>query len=328
MARTTSSGSRSKRGTSRTLRILALALAIDLVLVVAVLAWRPQWALGAYYGVQRMQAGAAVTRQPVGDTTVTQLVAGPPDAPVIVLLHGFTGTKENWLPLMAALSPRFRVIAPDLPGWGESTRLDGADYGSVAQAERVSAWLSALPQPPALVVGHSMGGHIAALLAAKHPDQVARLALVSAAGVPFKDNAFGRAVLDGGHPFAVDERASFKRFMALVFAHPPYVPWPIDRAMIDQRIANLGFEKSVLASLSGPERFAVEPLLGDIRAPTLLLWCDGDQVIDPSAAATYAAGLAQSRTVLLPGCGHMPMLEAVDDTANALAEAAVMPLAG
>lgn len=309
-------------GRPRLRTIVFAALALDLLLVVGLLAWRPAWALQGWFALQRWQAGATEHTVEVDGQRIVQLEAGPADAPPIVLLHGFTGSKENWLPLMAALSRTHRVIAPDLPGWGASDREPGADYGVVAQSERVAAWLATLPAPPALLAGHSMGGHIAALVAARHPERVPRLALLSAAGVPFEANDFGRAVLAGGHPFAVDDRQSLDHYLGLVFTDPPPVPWPVDRALIDRRIADRGFEEAVLARLRGPEAFAVQPLLGAIRAPTLLLWCDDDRVIDPSAAAAYAAGLADSRTVMLTGCGHMPMLADVAGTAAALEDAA------
>ena len=298
--------------------ILLLALVVDVALLVGLLAWRPEWALQAGFALQRWQAGAEVVQVRVAGQRVVQLQAGPPDAPEIVLLHGFTGSKENWLPLMAALSRTHHVVAPDLPGWGESERVAGADYGVVAQSERVAAWLASRPGRPVLLVGHSMGGHIAALVAAKHPEHVERLALVAAAGMPFEPNAFGREVLAGGHPFAVSDRASLDRYLGLVFTDPPFVPWPADRALIARRIADRDFEVAVLDRLRGPEAFAVQPLLGDIRAPTLLLWCADDRVIDPSSAALYAAGLPNARTVMLPGCGHMPMMADVAGTAAAL----------
>jgi pimeloyl-ACP methyl ester carboxylesterase len=302
--------------------IVVAALALDALIVIALLAWRPEWALQGWFAMQRLLAGATERVVEIDGRRVVQLEAGPVDAPVIVLLHGFTGMKENWLPLMADLAETHRVIAPDLPGWSESEREPGADHGVVAQSDRVAAWLATLPRAPELLVGHSMGGHIAALVAARHPARVERLALLSASGMPFEPNDFGRSVLDGGHPFAVEDRATLDRYLALVFTDPPFVPWPADRALIARRIADRGFEKDVLARMRGGEAFAVQPLLGDIAAPTLLLWCNDDRVIDASSAALYAAGLPDSRTVMLDGCGHMPMMAAVDAVAAALRDQA------
>lgn len=316
-------------GAPRRLRrrtIVLVALAFDLLIVIGLLAWRPEWALQGWYAAQRWQAGAVERVVEVDGRRIVQLEAGPAGAPLVVLLHGFTGSKENWLPLMADLAKTHRVIAPDLPGWGESEREAGADYGVVAQSDRVAAWLATLPHTPDLLVGHSMGGHITGLVAARHPERVQRIALLSASGMPFKVNDFGKSVLDGGHPFAVEDRATLDRYLGLVFTDPPFVPWPVDRAFIAQRVADRGFEQDVLAQMRGGEAFAVQPLLGDIVAPTLLLWCDDDRVIDPSSAALYAAGLRESRTVMLHGCGHMPMMAAVDDVADALRAQAAVPL--
>jgi len=307
---------------ARRWRIVPLAALAVLAGFVLLGLLRPEAVLRGGYSVLGAVLGIEHHTVELDGRRMAVLEAGPADAPVIVLLHGFTGAKENWLPLMAVLARSHRVIAPDLPGWGESERVTGADYGVLAQADRVARWLRLRGEPPALLVGHSMGGHIAALIAAQHPEQVPRLALVAAAGVPFAENAFARAVLAGDHPFAVDDRASLRRYLSLVFTDPPFLPWPLDRALIRQRIADAAFEREVLATLRGPQRFAVQPLLPRIGAPTLLLWCDDDRVIDPSAADRFAAGLPNVRTVRLPGCGHMPMLAAIPATATALREAA------
>jgi pimeloyl-ACP methyl ester carboxylesterase len=325
VARVPTVSSGAPRGVKRR-SIIVAALAFDALLVVGLLAWRPEWALQGWFAMQRLQAGAEARRVEVDGQGIVQLEAGPADAPLVVLLHGFTGAKENWLPLMAELSATHRVIAPDLPGWGESEREPGADYGVVAQSERIAAWLETLPRTPDLVAGHSMGGHITGLVAARHPERAPRIALLSSAGVAFAPNEFGRAVLAGGHPFAVEDRATLDRYLDLVFTDPPVVPWPADRALIARRIADHEFEVAVLDRLRGDEAFAVQPLLGDIRAPALLLWCDDDRVIDPSAAALFAAGLRDSRTVMLPGCGHMPMMAAVPAVADALRHHAALPL--
>ena len=308
-------------------RVALIAALILATLGIALLAWKPELALDGWFAAQRAHADATERVVEVDGQRIVQLEAGPLDAPLVVLLHGFTGSKENWLPLMAELSAEHRVIALDLPGWGESARVAGEDYGVVAQSDRIAAWLATLPRAPDLLVGHSMGGHIAALVAARHPGRVERLALMSSAGVPFEVNEFGRAVLDGGHPFAVEDRATLDRYMGLVFTDPPFVPWPVDRAFIAQRIADRDFEQDVLARMRGDDAFAVQRLLGDVRAPTLLLWCDDDRVIDPSAAVTFAAGLRASTTVMLEGCGHMPMMADVDGTARAIEQALAMPTA-
>lgn len=312
--------------------LLMAALLLCLSASLAIGLWRPEWFLEAEFARLRLFAGASERSLRVGDHRIVYLEAG--QGPTIVLLHGFTGSKENWLLLMRRLRSSHRVIAPDLPGWGESTRLRGADYGPVAQSERLRAFLGALggtapirsratrvalAGPPALVVGHSMGGQVLGLLAVRHPDAVGRISLMSSAGVAFRGNDFGRAVLAGENPFEVRSRVELHRYLGIVFTDPPWVPWPVDVALARQRARQVRFEQSVLDRIGrGPEALELGRRLPAIQSPVLLLWCRDDKVIDASAMAVFRAGLRRSSSVLLDGCGHMPMMAEPDAVAAAL----------
>ena len=251
--------------------------------------------------------------------------ANAPDAPTVVMVHGFTGGKENWYPLATRLRDRYRLVIPDLPGWGESQRIAGADYGFKAQAARLADFLRAVRRDgsPVVLLGHSMGGGIVAVAAADHPELVARVALIDAAGVRFADNAFGLEVLAGRNPFAVYDAASLQRYLDTVFhdrAAQPAIPWPASKAVIDWRIAQAPFEQQVLDRIGrSDERFLPGERAASIRQPALLLWCRQDRVIDPSAMALYAAKMPQAIQVSLDGCGHMSIMEKPDEVAAAVA---------
>ena len=327
-----------RRGRGTLIATLGLAAA-----TVGVAALAPEWILSAEFARQRLRAGAQryaialaghrwsyldagrVKLERTSGRSRSALLVPELPKPVIVFVHGFTGAKENWLPLMGAMAANYRVIAPDLPGWGDSERLAHTDYGAAAQVERLAHFLRALPQivgaegPPALLVGHSMGGQIVGLLAARHPDLVDRLVLMSPSGVLFEENAFGLGVLAGENPFSVDSRADLHRYLNIVFAQPPFVPWPFDEALVHRRRLDAAFEQAVLDDIGrGPDAFALQAELPAIRAQVLLLWGQDDQVIHPSAVEIFQAGLAHSRTILLNACGHMPMMERTAGTAAAL----------
>jgi pimeloyl-ACP methyl ester carboxylesterase len=297
---------------------IALAVSLGLALTtVGVAVTMPGRVLDAEFARQRWLAGASVHTLRVGDHDWTYLEAGR--GPLIVLLHGFTGAKENWLPVMRELAKTNRVIAPDLPGWGQSERQPSSNYGPSAQVGRIAQFLRALKEKPALVVGHSMGGQFVGLLAARHPDLVGPIALMSSAGVKFQENQFGREVLAGRNPFEVRNRAELHRYLGIVFDDPPFVPWPADEAMVQRRLKDVQFEQKVLDSIGrGPEAFTLETELGAIKSPVLLLWCRDDRVIDVSAADIFHHGLARSQTVILAGCGHMPMMAQPGNVAIAL----------
>ena len=282
----------------------------------------PEKVLQAEYARQRWLAGAELRTTEVADHRWSVLEAGDmaaTDKPLIVLVHGFVGSKENWLPLMRELSRDYRLVAPDLPGWGESQRIAGSDYGPLAQMQRLAQFIRTLGETPALVVGHSMGGQLVGLLASRHPELVQRIGLMSAAGVTFEENAFANAVLAGENPYQVTTKPELRRFLGIVFADPPFVPWPVDEALVRRRRADRDFEQHVLDAIGrGPEALLLESELANIRAPALLLWCRDDKVIDVSAAQTFARGLRDSTTVLLSGCGHMPLMAQPRQVAEAV----------
>jgi pimeloyl-ACP methyl ester carboxylesterase len=298
------------------------ALAVSLALAVAAAGVgiaAPDRVLEAEFARQRWLAGAHERDVLAADHRWRVVEAG--QGPLIVLVHGFTGSKENWLPVMRELARTHRVVAPDLPGWGDSERREGADYGPVAQAERLRAFLATLDARPVLLLGHSMGGQIVGLLAARDPDVADRIGLMSSAGVRFADNEFGRRVLAGENPFQVTDRASLDAYLGIVFTDPPWVPWPASRALIAQRRNDVAFEQHVLDGIGrGPESLLLQDEMAKISAPVLLLWCRDDRVIDVSAAEIFHRGLRDSRTVLLAGCGHMPMMAQPQNVALAIEE--------
>jgi len=309
-------------------RKLAIAAALVAAALLAALAYvvvRPQVLVDAELARQLRNAGLAKhVREVAGHRWVyAEREADRPDAPTLVLVHGFTGIKENWSPLARAFDGRYRLVIPDLPGWGESQRLPRENYGFLAQSERLAAFIrSVSPDKPVVLVGHSMGGGVVALVAAGYPQLVSRVALLDAAGVRFHDNRFGEAVLAGRNPFAVHDRASLDQYFAIVFHREeakPWIPWPADRAYIARRVRDAAFEQAVLDRIGrGPERFLPGDEATRIRQPALLLWCRQDAVIDPSALGLYAARIPQATRVLLDDCGHMSLMERPADVAAAL----------
>jgi len=311
----------------RRLRLVSIAVLALLLLAAAFLWHNPYALISGDFTRQRIAAGLSKAGVRIGDDHWVYAYGddAPPGAPTVVMLHGFTGSKENWFPVARLLRELYRVVVPDLPGWGESNRIDGADYGFLAQSGRVARFLDTVsPNEPVVLLGHSMGGGVAALTAARHPARVARVGLIDAAGVRFDDNRFGIEVLAGKNPFAVYDEASLQRYLDTVFfneAAKPTIPWPADRIYIARRREDAAFEQRVLDRIGrGDERFLPGEDAANIRQPTLLLWCRQDAVIDASALALYARRIPQARRVMLDGCGHMSILEKPEAVAGAVVE--------
>ena len=310
---------------SKPVRVVALLL-VAAALLAALALWRdPYLVVRGEFIRQRLDAGLSRgDAEAAGHRWIyAYRKADAADAPTVVMIHGFTGSKENWYPLAKALDGRYRLLAPDLPGWGESERKPGAVYGFSQQAANVADFIRAVsPGKPVVLLGHSMGGGIAAMVAALHPELVARVGLLDAAGVRFKDNQFGLDVLAGKNPFGVEDAASLQRYIDIVFHDAkakPWLPWPASSALIRRRIADAPFEQGVLDRIGRSEESTLPGELATrIRQPALLLWCRQDAVIDASALDLYAQRIPQARKVLLDGCGHMSLMERPREVADAV----------
>lgn len=306
--------------------IAAAVMAAATFLAVAIVVWRdPYVVVRTEYARQRIAAGLSQAQVRAAGHRWAYAYGddAPADAPTVVMLHGFTGSKENWYPVAARLQGRYRLLIPDLPGWGQSERLRGEDYGFSAEAERVAAFLHEVSRDrPVVLLGHSMGGGIVPLVAARHPQLVSRVGMLAAAGVRFRDNQFGKDVLAGQNPFGVEDARTLQRYLDILFNGrdaQPWIPWPISEVVIARRRHDARFEQSVLDRIGrSDERFAPGLAARAVRQPALLLWCRQDRVIDASAMDLFAAAMPQARKVLLQGCGHMSLMEQPDQVARAI----------
>jgi pimeloyl-ACP methyl ester carboxylesterase len=233
----------------------------------------------------------------------------------ILLLHGFGAEKDNWIFFAREIPDRYRVIAIDLPGFGESSRDAAEHYDVRSQSARLLAFVDALGLPRFHLAGNSMGGNIAARFALDHPERVRSLALIDAGGVVAPHpSEVARAIAAGQSPLVVDSVADFDRIMALLFVKQPPIPGFIKRHLAERALANRDFNQKIFSDLlAAPARLEGE--LPNLRAPTLVVWGAGDRIIDVSAAGVFAAAIPGAQTAIIAACGHSPMIERPAETA-------------
>ncbi|MGH8144890.1 MAG: alpha/beta fold hydrolase [Rhodanobacteraceae bacterium] len=289
----------------------------------------PGWVLKAAIRYQTWHDGLYQHTVQVGDTRWVYVAGGKQDGPPLVLVHGYGGSYADWLMTARYLTSNFHVIIPDLPGWGASTRIAGADYGYAAQVQRLHGFVDALHLGEIALAGHSMGGAIAGLYAAKYPKDIAALVLIDSAGVEFKQNAFVRQLEAGKSPFDIDNRAEFKQLEAMLFAKPPSVPPRIEDVFVARSQHNRAFDDKVLRAIAAPDaRYALQAKLPDITAPTLAIWCTKDQIIDVSALDAIRKGLTHAPNIgvtELTGCGHMSIMEKPREVARSISRFVLLP---
>lgn len=303
---------------------IALGLTIVLLLVLSPLAVAyyslPQHFTQPLLDMNRSLSGLSEKTITVGPHTVHYLDGGvgAADKEPLVLLHGIFAEKDHWVDFARPLTGRYRVIAPDLPGFGESGRLADQSYDYAAQTERLKDLLDALGVRRVHLAGNSMGGTLAALFAIAHPDRVASVALIGAPhGIRSPQPSRMDGLVDAGKaPLIARNTAEFAQMMDLVFAKQPFLPYPILQATQHAALQNADSNMR-LWNAQLKDRYLLDGRINALQQSTLVLWGGQDQVFDASGAELLRDRLKSPQIEVLAGIGHLPMMEAPSDTAQA-----------
>lgn len=238
----------------------------------------------------------------------------------IVFVHGFGSKKEYWLGMMGLFVDNYRVVTPDLPGFGRNTIIEAEDYGIPSQVDRLAAFLSAINSDKVHLVGCSMGGWISGYFAIKYPQRVLSLTLMDSAGILSAEPSYSRKHYEktGENLLIPEDVAGFSKMMKVVYFEPPYVPDKFAEYFIQERKLRLSSEKRLFKDLRASEAFNLESRLHQIQARTLIIWGEDDRIIDVSTARILEKGIEKSKTVIFPKVGHAPYLETPEKTAQVI----------
>ena len=244
---------------------------------------------------------------------------GPRNAFPILLLHGSNASLHTWEPWVTRLKSRYRVISFDFPAHGLSGPVPSRDYSTASYVTITEKVARHFGLTRFALGGNSMGGGVAWRYAAKHPDQIAALILVDAAGKPptgpSKSTPLGfriantpilRDIAATVTPRALMD-SSFKQSVAVQAIATP--------AMIDRYWELLrypGNRQATLDRFGGYRPATATNALAGITAPTLILWGRDDKVIPVASAAWFSSQMPDARVAILDNVGHIPMEEAPD----------------
>lgn len=240
------------------------------------------------------------------------------DGPVVLLLHGLAASLLTWYCNIDALAGAgYRVIAPDLPGYGDSDKPDHLDYDPNSAAEFIYDFSQELGLERLSLVGSSAGGLIAGLFALEHPDMVNKMALVGSGG-------FGRGV------------AWFLRMISIpVLGDLVYQPWLNNKMGVSKYLfhrtpeilnellpemdrtkllpgARMAMLRSIRSSINvlgvRKDSYILERLKSS-EVPLMTVWGAEDRIIPVSHADDVRRELPQSTVRVIPECGHWPHME-------------------
>ncbi len=224
--------------------------------------------------------------------------SGPP----LILIHGIGGDADEWVFCFERLSQSHRVLALDLLGFGRSAK-PLIEYTIAGFVEVVEYFLRGLKIDRTAVLGESMGGWIAASFALKFPGMVGKLVLVDSAGV------WGDITT-----LPIDVRVSTRDHLREIFQMLFH-----DQRMVNDAFIDLAYHQhlergdgytidSVLRNAAGG-REVLDDVIGNVAAPTLIVWGEQDRMIPVSVGHRLQKLIAGSKLEVIPQCGHLPALE-------------------
>jgi pimeloyl-ACP methyl ester carboxylesterase len=276
-----------------------------------------------------------------GVTLHVRRTAGPADADATaVYVHGLGGSATNWTDLAGQLATRVPGISVDLPGFGRTKPERQFDYSIPAHADVVARFIRGQDLGPVHLFGNSMGGAISIMIAARHPDLVRTLTLVSPAMPdlrPFpsrmSDPRLAVAFLPLVGPPVRRRMASedldtrVGRLLALCFAEPHRIPESRRREAAEEfreREALKWANAALFRSTAGlvrtwvPRSRSLWRIVPTISAPTLVVWGAKDKLVSVRKAARTAQLLPRGRLLVLPNTGHVAQMERPGTVARAV----------
>jgi pimeloyl-ACP methyl ester carboxylesterase len=266
--------------------------------------------------MERSRSGLSAKQISVEGFDFAYLEGGPVNyqGEPLILIHGFGADKDNFTRVAAHLTPHYRVIIPDLPGFGESSKSERVDYYVATQAERVHAFALALGIARAHFGGSSMGGAIVTAYAHKYPDATASLWLLGPAGLSKAfDSELSKLIAETGrNPLLAQTPGEFSPIMDFVMSRPPFFPHSIKKVLGERAARDYPLHASIFAQLNDPKQpyQTLDALIKDIQTPTLVVWGNEDRALNYEAAQIYQAQMPKAEVVIMDGIGHLPMIEA------------------
>lgn len=264
----------------------------------------------------RLRGGMRQKSVKVGDDLWPYLKGGRGDGVPVVLLHGFGGDKDNWSVYAPHITKHHRLIAPDLPGFGENDRSLNRDYDIATQVHRLSAFLDAMNIPKCHIGGNSMGGFIALQFAMEYPDKVSSLTLFNNAGVVGDDKSeLALAAEKGENSLALSNVSDVDRLMAFVSYKPVPMPKNFKKIFFAEAEAHREVLDKIFWQIAGAGiNHPLNDRLGEVTAPSLIIWGRHDRLIDVSCVAVLDEGIPNSEAVIFEETGHIPMIEKPKET--------------
>ncbi len=248
-------------------------------------------------------------------------VRGRLEIPTLVLFHGLGASSMSYHAVIPHLRRAYRVLVPDLPGYGWSKPPRGQEFLPFQDLVEVAEkFLARVAPRGAYVAGNSMGGWIATKLAARRPDLVHAMALLNPGGPALRAEDW----IDFARLILAEEKGTMDEWLRRMFHRPPFAMRLFLRDF--RRIMKRPSVAQLMRSLKSAD-FLSEAELARVKTPAVLVWGEKDRFIPDGCRAFYLEKLKGVRYEPVPDCGHCPQLECPERTADILLQLRDLPAA-
>jgi 2-hydroxy-6-oxo-6-(2'-aminophenyl)hexa-2,4-dienoate hydrolase len=236
----------------------------------------------------------------------------------VVLVHGGgagADAKGNWTGVIARLAERHRVFAPDMVGFGGTAKpRDGVEYSQGERDAHLAAFVEAAVGGPATLVGNSMGGLTALGVARKRPELVSGLVLMGSAGLPIKPSPQLQAIVD--YDFTEEGMARIVEALTGPDFVAPEGMVAYRHALSVEPDTQHAYKRITAWQKANGGLLMAEDDIAAVRCPTLVVAGKNDGVVPVANAYRFIELIDQSWGVVMPRCGHWPMIEYPDAFAD------------
>ncbi|MDY6904349.1 MAG: alpha/beta hydrolase [Thermodesulfobacteriota bacterium] len=264
-------------------------------------------------GVERFRSGLDAKSLQLDNYTIAYTERkGEPGGDTIILLHGFTADKSNWVRFVRYIPAQYRILVLDMPGHGDSTQDMDKSYTVTDMVGCVAEAIDRIGLKQFHLAGNSLGGLVATRYTLRYQNRVLTLGLFNAAGVKAPTPSdLEKHVKQGDNFLIPNSRKAFDRLMGFTFVDQPFIPWPGRAVLARMYMKNYELNQKMWGEINNENGSLqdVSGQLGNIALPVLILWGDTDRLLHVSSVSVFEQHLPDSTTVIMKNCGHIPMME-------------------
>ena len=292
--------------------IYVIVAAIAVIMLALLVAPAELTALGLWF--ERRRSGLKLHRAHVDGFDIPYLEGGKGE--VLLLIHGFGGDKDNFTRIARFLTPHYRVIIPDLPGFGEATRDHKASYTMAEQVGRIHTLVTQLGITRLHMGGNSMGGFIAAQFAAPYGHMLASLWLIDPGGTLASHSSpmLLNYEKTGKNPLLVEKVGDFNETIRATTRKTPFLPGFARQTLGRRAVADFELHTRIMRQLADAP--LLEHSFQPMQTPALIVWGAEDEILSPAGAESFRLLFPNSRVIIMDGIGHLPMAEAPEQSAT------------